>query len=63
MQSFYVEERFGDTFDYIDNMMNQFYQRHQLSGCMDKAVSELNHSYEAKLASKVSDLDIRRVIS
>ena len=63
LQSFYVEQRFGDTFDYIDNMMNQFFQKHQVSGQLDKAAAELNSSYEAKLALKISDLDIRRMIS
>jgi len=63
LQSFYVEERFGDTFSYIDNMMNQFFSKHVLTNSLEEATKSLNQSFEAKLALKVSDLSIRRSIS
>lgn len=29
LQSHYLEDRFGDSFSYIDNLMNHFYQKYQ----------------------------------
>lgn len=63
MQSDYLESRFGDTFSYIDNMLNQFFQGHVLADSLDEATAALDHSYEAKLAVKVTDHLVRRQIS
>ena len=60
MQSDYLESRFGDTFSYIDNMLNQFFQGHVLGDTLDEATAALDHSYEAKLAVKVTDHLVRR---
>jgi len=29
LKSHYLEDRFGDSFSYIDNLMNHFYQKYQ----------------------------------
>ena len=42
--------------------MNHFFQKYSGGGLGD-ARDALNHSYDAKLAVKVSDLSMRRIIS
>ena len=64
LQSFYLEDRFGDTFSYIDNMMNTFFKEYTGSDAdLKEARSELNASYEAKLASLVKSRHMRKIIT
>ena len=59
LQSDYLETRFGDTFSYIDNMLNQFFQKHAFDeDGLYEAKTELDHSFKAQLALKVSNFDV-----
>ena len=44
-------------------MMNHFFQNYSSNDRLDEAMEVLNVSFEAKLAAKVSDLSVRRIIS
>ena len=67
LQSYYLEDKLGDTFSYVDNLMNQFFQRYATTSRdsfdINETLDVLNHTFDAKMASKVSDLSIRRMIS
>ena len=43
--------------------MNHFFQNYSSNDRLDEAMEVLNVSFEAKLAAKVSDLSVRRIIS
>ena len=59
LKSTYFYDRFGDTFSYIDNIMNHFFQKYTN---LDEAWEALNHSFDAKIVKQVQKGDIRRLV-
>lgn len=50
LNSTYLQDRFGDTFNYIDNIMNNFFQKYMN---LDEAWEALNDSFDAKVVGNV----------
>ena len=63
LKSQYLEDRFGETFHYIDSIMNNFMAEYDTNERIYEAKDVLDQSFEAKLTAKVSDLQLRRILS
>ena len=58
LQSNYIEDRLSDTFSYVDNLLNHFF--HTMAVNDSQTASEmLDHAYDAKVASKVTQNSLR----